>query len=292
MKILVIGAAGMLGHRIFKKLSATFPGKVYGTVRKEPGYYDQFKVFDKDKLIGNVDVLAFKALEDVLLEVKPTWIINCVGITLRKSDVQDVDKCLEINSMLPHKLALWARQNGAKLIHFSTDCVFDGSKGSYTELDIPSAQDLYGKSKFLGEVSDVNALTLRLSIVGRELESKSELVEWFLSQKGKTVKGYTQAIYSGLTTHQVAEEVSRIILNMPGLNGLYQVASEPISKFDLLRLLNEYLTEKAVIEPYENYRVDKTLDCSKYCDATSFVPPKWSEMIRTMMTDKTVDYGD
>ncbi|WP_413581374.1 dTDP-4-dehydrorhamnose reductase family protein [Bdellovibrio sp. HCB288] len=292
MKILVIGAAGMLGHQVWKRLNQNYPGDVFGTVRKDISYYEKYNSLDPKCLFGNVDVLEFGSLQEILEKVQPVWIVNCVGLTLRKPDLGDIEKCIEINSMLPHRLALWASSNNSKVIHFSTDCVFDGSKGSYVVSDIPTANDMYGKSKFLGETHERNALTLRLSIVGRELESKTELVEWFLKQKNQTIKGYTRAFYSGLTTKRVGDEVVRIIKEFPQLNGLYQVSSEPISKYDLLRLLNKYFEIHADIEPFDGYCSDKTLDCSEYSRETGFIPPSWDEMIAELAQDRSVDYGD
>ncbi|WP_373999512.1 dTDP-4-dehydrorhamnose reductase family protein [Bdellovibrio bacteriovorus] len=292
MKILIIGAAGMLGHQVLRRLQAQYKTDVYGTVRKAVSYYSGYNVFQNSQLLGDVDVLDFSSLENILNKVQPRWIINCVGLTLRKEDVASFEKCLEINSMLPHRLSLWALKNSAKLIHFSTDCVFDGRSGNYRESDIPTATDLYGKSKFLGETHLKSSLTMRLSIIGRELEGKTELVEWFLSQKNTSVKGYTRAMYSGLTTIRVANEVARIIEKFPELYGLYQVSSQPISKFDLLQLLNKHFVANVNISPFDGYLADKTLNCDRYSYATAFSPPTWEEMIYELSQDKMADYGD
>lgn len=289
-KILVIGAGGMLGHQMWARLNKAFPGQVYGTVRKPQGSYRKYLVLDEEKLFFNVDVSRFLELEKLLDLEKPDWVINCVGLTLRKPDLEDMTKCIEVNSMLPHRLQIWAQKNDAKIIHFSTDCVFDGKKGRYTELDIPTAEDLYGKSKFLGEISGPAALTLRLSIIGRELEGKTELVEWFLSQNGQTVRGFTKAIYSGMTTIQVAKEVERIIAKHPNLNGLFQVSAPPISKYDLLQLLKEKFHLNIQIEKFEDYKADKSLLCDNYQEKTGFVPPKWEDMIQELAQDVLVKY--
>lgn len=285
-KILILGAGGMLGHQMLLKLMAEFPrSKVYGTVRKPKEHYQGR--LPLENLLEEVDVAKPELLLQTLEKINPDVIVNCVGITLRKPDLNDMEKCIEINSMLPHRVALWAKAQGKRLIHFSTDCVFDGKKGSpYFDFDMPTADDLYGKSKFLGEVHGDHALTMRLSIVGLELESKSELVEWFLQQTNKTVKGFANTIYSGLTTLQVAAEVAKIIRDYPALNGLYQVAGPPISKYELLKLLNKYFDVRAVIEKETAHVSNKTLDCSRYAEQTGFKSPSWEEMIQEMATNK------
>jgi len=283
MKILILGAGGMLGHQIAKTLHSRFPKSVYGMIRKPKSHYEKYGFLPQERFFDGIDVLETEALLRLLDEVRPQWIVNCVGITLRKSESKNFSKCMEINAVLPHRLALWARHNEAKVIHFGTDCVFDGKKGSsYKDFDQPTATDLYGTSKYLGEITDPFSLTLRLSIVGRELDSNSELVEWFLQQKGKTIKGFSQTIYSGLSTPTVAKEVARIIQDHPQLSGLYQVASEPISKYDLLQLLNEHFANNTTIEREDQHISNKSLDFERYAAKTGFRPPSWSEMIKEL----------
>src|SRR5207253_2340396 len=147
--------------------------------------------------------------------------------------------CLSINSLFPHRLARLCHAAKARLIHVSTDCVFSGRKGNYTEADQPDAEDLYGRSKLLGEVQGPGCLTLRTSIIGRELDTRQGLVEWFLSNQGRKVKGYRRAIFSGLTTDALSELIGRIILNHPDLEGLWHVASAPINKFELISLVRD-----------------------------------------------------
>ncbi len=287
--IIVLGAAGMLGHKIWQHLNTLYPNQVFGTLRNATQHYDQFNLFDERRML-QVDVADFAKLEACLDKVKPQWIINCIGLTLRKPDLADLEKCIEINSMLPHRLKAWAANNSSKVIHFSTDCVFDGKKGNYSLNDAPSATDLYGKSKYLGEISGPHALTLRLSIVGRELEKKTELLEWLLAQKKQKIKGYSKVIYSGLSTLRVAHEVAKIIQKHPDLNGIYQLASQPISKFELLKLFNIAFKVEAEIEEFEGYTSDKSLNSEAYSKATGFVAPNWKDMTLELLTDKSVSY--
>lgn len=291
MKILILGAGGMLGHQVWLKCINEFGvNQVACTLRKDKVYYDQYTVFKTGEVFDKIDVFNFDAVESVLGKFNPDFIINCVGLTLRKEELQDIEKCYEINSMLPHRLALWGLSNNCRIIHFSTDCVFDGKKGSYIEVDIPTASDAYGKSKFLGEIAYLNSLTMRLSIVGRELETKSELVEWIISQKGKAINGYTNAIYSGLTTHEVAKQVVKVIMKHPTLYGTYHVASEPISKYELLKKVNEIYGLNITINQNTDYKSDKTLLCTKYSQATGFVMPKWDLMIKEMKQEENINY--
>lgn len=176
---------------------------------------------------------------------------------------------------------------GFRLITLSTDCVFTGEKGNYTEDDFPDARDLYGISKLLGEINNNNCLTIRTSIIGRELDSAHGLVEWFLSNRGKTIKGYLNAIYSGFPTIILAEILSGIIADSPRLQGIYHVSSDTINKFELLGLLNKYYKANAVIEPFEDFIVDRSLDSSVFRQATGFSPLTWEQMIEYMVSDPT-----
>lgn len=284
---MVLGAGGMLGHQLAMTLNKLFPESVYGTVRKSKQHYEPFHILPPQQLMDGVDMSDPSDFFKTLDEQRPDWIVNAIGITLRKSEIDDFSKCLNINSLLPKRLELWAQSHEAKVIHFSTDCVFDGSKTSpYLDFDPPTARDIYGISKYLGEISGPHALTFRLSIVGRELESKSELVEWFLRQKGKTVNGFAKTIYSGLTTVQVAKEVGRVIKEHPHLCGLYHLASQPISKYDLLELLNEEFQLGVHLKKDETHVSNKALDFKRYSAETGFQPPPWPTMIKEMVTEQ------
>lgn len=291
MRIIVLGASGMWGHQAFLKLSKHFgEQKVACTLRKARSEYAAIKVFNSAKVYDQVDWLNFEKAQKCLEDFKPNWIVNCVGLTPRKFDTKDEEQYAAINAHLPKKLADWAAQNKARLIHFSTDCVFSGKKGNYTEDDIPDASDVYGKSKAQGEIKAPNVLTLRLSKIGREIEKKTELVEWLLSKRGQSVQGYTKAMYSGLTTNFMAQELIRIIEKFPNLTGLYQISGRPISKYELLKLINQVYDAQVDIQPKEDYVLDKTLKCDLYSSLTGFVRPAWKDLIVKMKQEEQVNY--
>ena len=249
-KVMVLGGAGMLGHKMFQALRKRFAGAfctIREDIRKPP--FDSVELLQGDEVVPGVDVTDFPALEAVLSAFRPEYVVNCVGVIKQRAEAVSPIPSITINSLLPHKLAQMAAHWGGRVIHFSTDCVFSGKRGGYTEEDHSDAEDLYGKTKFLGEVAVANALTLRTSIIGRELTEHRSLLDWFLAQNHKTVRGYRRVIYPGVTTNYLAELVASIIQEHPGLNGLYQVASEPISKYDLLCLLREAYQLDVRIEP-------------------------------------------
>jgi dTDP-4-dehydrorhamnose reductase len=184
----------------------------------------------------------------------------------------------------------WAQVNNSRVIHFSTDCVFDGSSGQYTETSQPTAKDTYGKTKFLGEIEGDCALTLRFSCIGRELDTHTELLEWFLAQKNTEVNGFGKVIYSGLTTHVISREVVKIIVNFPNLTGIFQLSSSPISKYDLLCLIQEKYETSSKVNCSNDYVADKSLVCSKYVNRTKFEPQTWDKMIEDLHSDSRVNY--
>ena len=230
-KIVVLGGAGMLGHKMFQVLRDRFP-RTFCTVRQDlrKPPFNQVDLLQGEGVIPGIDVTDFAALEAILGAFRPEFIVNCVGVIKQRLAAASPIPSITVNSLLPHQLARMAAGWGGRVIHFSTDCVFSGRRGNYGEEDFSDAEDLYGKSKFLGEVAAANALTLRTSIIGRELSEHGSLLDWFLARNHGTVRGYRQVIYSGVTTNHLAELVASIIGDHPDLNGLYQVASEPISK--------------------------------------------------------------
>jgi dTDP-4-dehydrorhamnose reductase len=285
MKILILGAGGMIGHKMYEVLSKQYPD-TYSCFRKPFEQYKAFNLFDPNKVLEKIDVQPFEQLENALNELRPNVILNCVGITLRKEEIKDLNYCLEVNSFLPQRLKCWSAQNKAHLIHFSTDCVFDGAQGQYVEESFPSAKDIYGRTKYLGEVHGPESLTLRGSMIGRELFGKTELLEWALSQKGKSIKGYSKALYSGVTTDVMAQLVVDILKKRPFLSGLYQVSSRPISKFDLLQKINRAFGLNMQIAEDCSYVSKKDLVSSKIQREMGFVCPSWDEMINQLASDK------
>lgn len=291
MKVMVLGGSGMWGHQAFLKLSDHFgPENVACTLRKSRSHYEKIEIFKNRPVYDLVDFVDFESAMKCLTDFKPQIIVNCVGLTPRKYDVKNEKLFSQINTELPQKLAQWVQGNGAKLIHFSTDCVFTGKKGEYTEEDRPDAQDVYGRSKALGEVQGPGVLTYRLSKIGREIEGKTEILEWLLSQKGKTVQGFSKAMYSGVTTNFMASELIRVIENFPEIEGLYQVSSPKISKYELLKLLNQVYGCGVEIQEKSDYSVDKSLNCDKYAEATGFKKPDWLQMIQQMKKEERIDY--
>ncbi len=285
MKIIVIGGSGMLGH----KLAQTFQSKfdVWATVRNKFKDYKKYRILDADRTITEVDIKKIESVENAIKNIKPDVIINAVGIIKQLPSSKNVIETLSVNSIFPHKLVEIAGKYSARLIQISTDCVFDGKKGNYSEEDVSDATDVYGKSKNLGEVVGANCLTLRTSIIGRELETSHSLVEWFLGNSGKKIKGFSNAIYSGFPTIILAGIIADLIEHHQELTGLYHVSSEPINKFELLKLLNEAYQAKVDIEPFEDFRIDRSLDSTRFRQVTGFNPASWQTMIERMANDPT-----
>jgi dTDP-4-dehydrorhamnose reductase len=287
-KIMVLGGAGMLGHKMFQVLRERFAGvfcTVREDIRKPP--FDHVELLQGDDVVPGVDVTDFSALEAILSAFRPEYVVNCVGVIKQRAEAVSPIPSITINSLLPHKLAQMAACWGGRIIHFSTDCVFNGNRGSYIEEDHSDAEDLYGKTKFLGEVALPNALTLRTSIIGRELTEHRSLLDWFLAQNQKTIRGYRRVIYSGVTTNYLAELVASIIREHPGLNGLYQVASEPISKYDLLCLLREVYQLDVRIEPDDLEVSDRSMRCDRLRKAIDYQCPPWPVLARQLAGDNT-----
>lgn len=277
----------MLGHKLWQQLPARF-SDVWVTVRKSKREYESFgSLFAGDRIVDQVDVLGFDRVREVLGSVKPNWILNGIGITKRHIRGESDPLALELNARFPHRLEEWASANQAKVVQFSTDCVFDGRKGNYADSDLPNAQDFYGKTKGEGELKGPAALTLRSSFIGRELGSFTELLEWFLSNRGKKVRGFVKAMYSGLTTIELARIVGELIEKHPEMNGIYNVASTPISKFDLISMINREFKAGVEIEREGTTEVRRELDGRKFEAATGICVRGWQEMIREMAQDPT-----
>jgi dTDP-4-dehydrorhamnose reductase len=283
MKILVIGATGMLGYSLFKNLSDDSNLDVYGTVRNIKGKERFFRGCEEN-VFKNVDVSDLATIETVLKELKPDVVINCIGLIKQHNISKQHVDAISINSLLPHQLASLCDKHACKLIHFSTDCIFDGKKGMYSEEDIPDALDLYGRSKCLGEVDYAPHLTLRTSIIGHELDSAVSLVDWFLSQKNCT-KGFSKAIFSGLPTSVVARLLIEKILPAYELSGLYQLSVDPIDKFRLLNLVADIYNKKIDIIESTELQIDRSLNSEKLRDALSLEIPTWEVLVAEMHDD-------
>jgi len=284
VKVLVLGATGMLGHKILQEFSKSF--NVTGTTRKK---IKDTKNFHQEcgQIINNVCAENFLTVEKAIEKSDPDVVVNAIGIVKQLPEANDPVISITLNSLFPNLLANYCKNRDTRLIHYSTDCVFSGKRGSYTEEDFPDAGDLYGRSKLLGEVTGKNCLTFRTSIIGRELASNHGLIEWFLSQEGTTVRGYKNAIFSGLTTNAHAGVLKEILLNYPHLEGLYHLSGDPISKYDLLNLVKIKYNLDILIEPDYVEVSDRSLNSSKFRSATKVIIPSWPEMIDEMHRDPT-----
>ncbi len=283
MRVLVLGGSGMLGHKVVMILKDKF--EVWATLREN---FLPAKYFDNllpKKYICGVNAEIFGTVEKSIVQLRPDVIINAIGIIKQIPNSKNAIKTLTINAVFPHQLANLAQKNNIKLINISTDCVFSGKKGNYTEEDTTDASDLYGKSKNLGEVSEENCLNLRTSVIGRELKTSHSLVEWFLSHAGKKVKGYKNAVFSGFPTIVLADIIADLIVNHKKMHGVYHVSSQPISKFDLLKLLKKAYQIEIEIEPFEEVKIDRSLNSTKFRLETDFKPESWEEMIKKMAND-------
>ena len=284
-KVLILGAGGMLGHMAVRVLGENF--EVFGTTRGNESSVPMLRKFlSKDSWITGVNVLNDQEVERVLDLIKPDAVINCVGLVKQKMDNSSYIESIEINALLPHKLYLLCQKYGSKLIQISTDCVFTCDLGMKSQGDDPNATDLYGRTKFLGEVDYGTALTLRTSIVGRQISGQESFFEWVLSQRGKTANGYANALYTGLTTHALSRVISEVLVNHFSLSGLWQVASEPISKYELMKKLNSEMTLDIDIREDTDFQCDRRLDGSMFTKKTNISIPTWDEMIGQFSSDQ------
>ena len=287
MKVLIIGVTGMLGYSLFKNMSSKVD--VYGTVRNIKGKEHYFNDLE-DRLIQNVEASDLATLEAAIKSVNPDVVINCIGLIKQHSVSKEHISAIEINSLLPHQIAKLCTDYNCKLIHFSTDCIFDGKKGLYEEADLPDARDLYGKSKCLGEVDYDGHLTLRTSIIGHELNSSVSLIDWFLSQVLPT-KGFSKAVFSGLPTCVIARMLVEKILPAHHLTGLFQLSAEPINKFELLKIVsNIYGKDIEIIESVE-LEIDRSLNSNKLRTVLNLEIPSWGDLISEMHEDFGGIYG-
>jgi len=282
MKVLVIGASGMLGGSITRYLSKTKKYEVLSTVRTE----SQKKVLNEwgiknVKSCININCDDMSNLEKIVKEFKPQYIINCVGIIKQLGTKINIDEYIEINSILPHKLSLIGDKYNAKLIHFSTDCVFSGLVGNYVESDMVDAKDIYGKTKYLGEINNPYHLTLRTSIIGHEVNRKISLIDWFLAQN-KTVNGFTKAFFTGMPSVYIAEILHKEILNRGNITGLYHLGVNPIDKYTLLNIVKKQYNKKIEIIKNNDYKINRSLNSNKIKKIIKQDEKSWEELIKKM----------
>lgn len=280
VKVLVLGASGMLGNAVLRVFASSNGYEARGSVRS-PTSASLIHSAVRDRIISGVDVENTDALVKMLTDVRPSVVINCVGIVKQLAVATDPLAAIPINSVLPHRLARLCQLVDSRLVQISTDCVFSGMKGMYSEDDRTDARDLYGLSKYLGEVDYPNAVTLRTSIIGHELAGAHGLIGWFLAQTGP-VKGFTRAIFSGLPTVELARFIRDYVLPRPQLRGVHHVSAEPISKFDLLRLVAQAYHLNVQITPDDGLVIDRSLDSRRIRSLTGYTPAAWPELVRMM----------
>lgn len=279
MRILILGISGMLGHKLAQILDSDYD--LVGLSRK--------KVTPKLLGLKNTNIVYHDLLKEdiqsILHEINPDIIINCVAITTRRGVEGNIQITEKLNTELPHKLDSWASLNSKKLIHFSTDCVFSGKRGNYLENDFTDADDIYGKTKAAGEVNSESTLTLRCSIIGRELYNFTELFEWLVENKNKKISGYSRVIYSGITTVRMGKIIKKIIKEYSDLSGIYNISSIPISKFELLAKLSNAFNLNVDINENKNIKSNKVLISRKFTEITGIKPPNWDDLIEEFKMD-------
>jgi dTDP-4-dehydrorhamnose reductase len=281
MKILVLGASGMLGHKVWSILGNRF--ETVGTVR-EPIAHPIFA--SGDRIVTGVRADDLASVQDVVSEVRPEVVVNCIGIVKQLAAAEAHIPSISVNALFPHQLAELTASADARMIQISTDCVFSGRRGGYREDDEPDPIDLYGRTKLLGETPYDHTLTIRTSIIGRELAGAHGLLEWFLSQTG-AVRGYTRAVFSGVTTQVLAETLGEVIADQPQLAGTWHVAGEKITKYELLRRLADVYEHDVVIEPDDRVVIDRSLDDTRFRTATDLPRPDWADMLDEAGRDPT-----
>lgn len=283
VSVLILGATGMLGHKLYQQLSSEM--EVVGTTRCAYEDVSKYGFFEKSRIIPNVNVLDIEGLERTISSVRPEAVINCVGVTSHVSEGQDRSVSVRVNSIFPRELHDICWHAGSRLIHVSTDCVFSGERGGYREDDPPDATDIYGVTKYLGEVTGDGAMTVRCSLIGRELGTANNLVEWFLSNRGRTVDGYSNVVFSGFPTMHFAGVIADIVLNHRDLHDIYHISAEPIDKFKLLSMLREAMSLDICIRECPQFRCDRSLDSSRFRIETGFVPLSWESMVDDFARD-------
>ena len=279
-KLLIIGVGGMLGNALYRYFDERTNNRTFGLLRNKKKILNFFNKFNSEKIIEK-DFFDLDNLDQILSDLSPNIIFNCIGIVKQNPLSNDPLSSIRVNSIFPHLLNKLSLKFNFRLIHFSTDCVFSGLQGNYLETDFADANDIYGRSKFLGEISNNGNITIRTSFIGKELGTNRALLNWFLSQKGK-IKGYKNAIYSGLTTLEVAKVLDKYVIPNPDLKGLYHLSADNINKYSLLSLLNEVYKKDLFIEEDLNIKIDRSLNSNKFRKETGYKPLKWEKAIQEM----------
>lgn len=280
MKIVILGANGLIGSSVFNYLSKNTQYEILGTVRSS-NLFPLFEASALDRLASGIDVTDIRGIDNFLGKIEPNIVINCAGLTKHRSEGGDPSQAIAVNALFPHQLNSFCKTHNARLIHISSDCVFLGSRGCYVESDIPDADDLYGRTKALGEISGSNAITIRTSTIGHELNSNYGLLNWFLNQNNEC-QGFKKAYFSGLPTVELARVIAEYVIPAPHLNGLYHLAGDSISKFDLLKLIATQYGKRIQVIPEGQFSIDRSLNGEKFQDATGYKAPDWPTLIKMM----------
>lgn len=280
MKIIILGANGLIGYNILTTFLENPNFEVLAFVRDKKKF-NSFRPDLLKKLIFDFSIYNLPDLEKTLLNLNPDVVVNCIGITKHRISEFSTEDIIYTNALFPHYLLNICEKQNIRCIQISTDCVFLGNKGKYSEDDVPDALDLYGKTKSLGELLTGNSLTLRISTIGFELDTKYGLLEWFLSQKGECY-GYSKAYFTGLPCKFFAKILADLLINHKQLKGLYHIASEPIDKFSLLELIKDTFKINVNIKKNDTFLLDRSLDARKFNSALSFDSPKWCDLVKTL----------
>ncbi len=286
MKIIVLGIGGLIGSTVFRVLSSEKNLNVFGTCRSA-NTLEFFKNITHEKINYSLNVNMIASVRDYLIAIRPDVVINCVGITKHLSNSNDPSVVIPVNTLFPHLLSDICSENEIRLIHVSSDCVFLGNKGNYSEEENPDANDLYGRSKALGEPVGINDLTLRISTIGHELNTNYGLLNWFLMQEN-TCRGYVNAIFSGIPTVFFSEVLRDYVLPNNKLKGLYHVAADPIDKYSLLNLIAIEYKKNISIIPDDSIKINRSLSFTKFHEMTGYTPPPWDILIKIMANNKFI----
>ncbi len=274
-RVLVLGGTGMLGHVLWRTCAERFDA--YAAIRADEVPGPAAALLDPERAVTGVRLEEPRSVARALDESGADAVVNCIGVV--KQAVDDPAVTIRANALFPHQLALACRERGARLVHVSTDCVFSGRKGGYAEADLPDPGDLYGRSKLLGEVTTPGALTIRTSMIGREIATNHGLLEWFLAQAGCTVRGFTRAVFSGPTTPVLSRAIADVLERDVSLEGLRHLSAAPIAKHELLLLLRDAFEVDVEIEPDDRVVIDRSLDSTAFRGATGWSAPSWEEMV-------------
>jgi dTDP-4-dehydrorhamnose reductase len=282
IKILILGITGTLGHKIAQELIKDKRNVIFGT------YNDKNKFFRLNSYLSFVSfhqTLDISAIFNLIRTENFDYVINCSGIIKQKIINQDI--YFKINTILPKKISKIASIGKFYFIHFSTDCVFNGKIGNYTELDIPDANDLYGKTKILGEpdLKLRNCLTFRTSFIGHEINHNFSLLNWFVFNKRKKIYGFQKCFFSGVTNLEISKIIRKLIKNNKFIEGIFNLSGISINKFQLLNLINrKYQLKKIIIR--KNYPIiNRTLSNKKFQKFFKYKEKKWPKLLNELFID-------